>query len=109
MRSPMSMYGTNGTNHSKSNPFGYFVCEPAIEELWTKHQASRNPEERDRLIKQIQKILVEDFHMIPMYWNPFVAGVGPRVLPEGKGFERYWDTLHAPYPWPWEVWEVKAD
>jgi peptide/nickel transport system substrate-binding protein len=86
-----------------------FVCEPQIDELWTKHQVSKNPDERDRLIKAIQKILVEDFHMIPIYWNPFVAGVGPRVLPEGKGFERYWDTLHAPYPWPWEVWEVKAD
>jgi peptide/nickel transport system substrate-binding protein len=86
-----------------------FVCEPQIEELWGKHQASTNPEERDRLIKAIQKILIEDFHMIPMYWNPFVHAVGPRVLPEGKGFERYYDTLHAPYPWPWEVWEVKAD
>jgi hypothetical protein len=32
------------------------------------------------------------------------------VLPEGdKDFHRYWDTLNAPYPWPWEVWEVKAD
>jgi peptide/nickel transport system substrate-binding protein len=86
-----------------------FVCEPQIDELWKKHQASANPEERDRLIKAIQKILIEDFHMIPIYWNPFVAAVGPRVLPEGKGFERYWDTLHAPYPWPWEVWEVKAE
>ena len=86
-----------------------FVCEPPIEELWAKHQGSRNPDERDRLIKAIQKILIEDHHMIPMYWNPFVAAVGPRVLPEGKGFERYWETLHAPYPWPWEVWEVKAD
>jgi peptide/nickel transport system substrate-binding protein len=86
-----------------------FVCEPKIEELWTKHQASTNPEERDKLSKAMQRILVEDYHMIPMYWNPFVHAVGPRVLPEGKGFERYYDTLHAPYPWPWEVWEVKAD
>ena len=85
------------------------VCEPQIEELWTKHQASSKPEERDRLVKAIQKILIEDHHMVPIYWNPFVHAVGPRVLPEGKGFERYWDTLHAPYPWPWEVWEVKAD
>ena len=46
--------------------------------------------------------------MVPIYWNPFVHAVGPKVLPEGKGFERYWDTLHAPYPWPWEDWEVKG-
>jgi peptide/nickel transport system substrate-binding protein len=86
-----------------------FVCEPQIEELWTKHQASTRPEERDRLIKQIQRMLIEDYHFVPLYWQPFVHAVGPRVLPEGQAFERYWDTLHAPYPWPWEIWEVKAD
>jgi peptide/nickel transport system substrate-binding protein len=101
-KAPIAVYAACGSPSS-------FVCEPHIEELWAKHQASTNPEERDRLIKAIQKILVEDYYMVPIYWNPFVAGVGPRVLPEGKGFERYWDTLHAPYPWPWEVWEVKAD
>jgi len=88
---------------------GSIVCEPHIEELWAKHQASAKPEERDRLSKTIQKILIEEYYFIPIYWNPFVHAVGPRVLPEGKGVERYWDTLHAPYPWPWEVWEVKAD
>jgi hypothetical protein len=31
------------------------------------------------------------------------------VLPEGEGFHHYWDTLNAPYPWPWENWQVKAD
>ena len=77
--------------------------------MWTKHQGSRNLEERERLSKQIQRILIEDYYMVPMYWNPFVHAVGPRVLPEGKAVERYWDTLHAPYPWPWEVWEVKAE
>jgi peptide/nickel transport system substrate-binding protein len=91
------------------NTPGSFVCEPHVEELWTKHQTSRDLEERERLSKQIQRILIEDYYMVPMYWNPFVHAVGPRVLPEGKAVERYWDTLHAPYPWPWEVWEVKAE
>jgi peptide/nickel transport system substrate-binding protein len=85
------------------------VCEPQIEELWAKHEASKNSDERERLIKTIQKILVEEYYMVPIYWNPFVHAIGPRVLPEGKGIERYYDTLHAPYPWPWEVWEVRAD
>jgi peptide/nickel transport system substrate-binding protein len=101
-QAPISVYAVCGSPAS-------FVCEPPIEELWMKHQASRNPEERDRLVKAIQKILIEEYYMVPMYWNPFVHAVGPKVLPEGRGFERYWDTLHAPYPWPWEVWEVKAD
>jgi peptide/nickel transport system substrate-binding protein len=86
-----------------------FICEPQIEALWTKHQASVDPAERERLVKSIQRALLDEYHFIPIYLNPFVAAVGPRVLPEGSAFHRYWDTLHAPYPWPWEVWEVKAD
>jgi peptide/nickel transport system substrate-binding protein len=85
------------------------VCEPQIDELWARHEASTKLEERDRLVKQIQRILIEEYLFVPIYWNPFVHAIGPRVLPEGKGVERYYDTLHAPYPWPWEVWEVKAD
>jgi peptide/nickel transport system substrate-binding protein len=84
------------------------VCEPHIEKLWARHQASTDLEERDRLIKSIQRTLIAEYYFVPIYWNPFVHAVGPKVLPEGKGFERYWDTLHAPYPWPWEVWEVKG-
>jgi len=86
-----------------------FVCEPQIEALWTKHQASLDVVERERLVKRIQKILLDEYYFVPIYWNPFVHAVGPRVLPEGQGFHRYWDTLNAPYPWPWEVWEVRAD
>jgi len=86
-----------------------FVCEPQIEALWTKHQASLDQAERERLVKSIQRIVLDEHYFVPLYLNSFVHGIGPRVLPEGKGVGKYWDTLNAPYPWPWEVWEVKAD
>ena len=57
---------------------------------------------------EIQRFVVGEYYVVPLYLNPFVHAVGPRVLPEGKAVERYWDTLHAPFPWPWEVWEVKG-
>jgi peptide/nickel transport system substrate-binding protein len=85
-----------------------FICEPQIEELWKKHQASLDPEERDSLSASIQDILLKEYYFVPIYLNPFVAAVGPRVLPAGDDFHRYWDTRHAPYPWPWEVWQVKT-
>ena len=37
-----------------------FVCEPQIESLWKQHQASLDRQERDRLIRAIQHVLVED-------------------------------------------------
>ena len=86
-----------------------FICDPQIEALWKKHQASLDLAERERFVKQIQRVVLDEHYFVPIYWNPFVHAVGPRVLPEGEAFHRYWDTLNAPYPWPWEVWEVKAD
>jgi peptide/nickel transport system substrate-binding protein len=85
-----------------------FICEPQIEERWAKHQAILDLAERERLVKEIQRIIVEEYYFVPIYLNPFVHAVGPRVLPEGDDVKRYWDTLHAPYPWPWEIWEVKG-
>jgi peptide/nickel transport system substrate-binding protein len=85
-----------------------FICEPQIEALWAKHQASLDLVEREQLVKAIQRILIEAYYVVPIYLNPFVHAVGPRVLPAGEGVNRYWDTLHAPYPWPWEIWEVKG-
>jgi peptide/nickel transport system substrate-binding protein len=87
-----------------------FVCEPEIEKLWKKHEASTDPEVRKEALDKIQHLIVENYYIVPIYLNPFVHAIGPRVLPEGdKGFHHYWDTLNAPYPWPWEVWQVKAD
>ena len=86
-----------------------FICEPQIDVLWKKYEASLDVEEREDLIQKIQRILVDDDYIVPLYVNPFVQAVGPRVLPAGDGFHHYWDTNNAPYPWPWEVWAVKAD
>jgi peptide/nickel transport system substrate-binding protein len=87
-----------------------FLCEPQIEELWKKHETSTDPEVRDEALSKIQHYIVENYLIVPIYLNPFVHAVGSRVLPEGdKEFHRYWATANAPYPWPWEVWEVKAD
>jgi peptide/nickel transport system substrate-binding protein len=86
-----------------------FICEPQIEELWKKHETSVDAEVRDEALRKIQHYIVENYLAVPIYLNPFVHAVGPRVLPADDSFHRYWDTLNAPYPWPWEVWEVKAD
>ncbi|HSF04621.1 MAG TPA: ABC transporter substrate-binding protein [Methylomirabilota bacterium] len=85
-----------------------YICEPQIEALWAKHEASIDLAERDRLSKEIQRLIVEEYYLVPLYLNPFVHAVTPKVLPEGDAVRHYWDTVNAPFPWPWEVWEVKG-
>ena len=97
----ISIYATCGASAS-------FVCEPKIDQLWKRHQASADPEERASVIAEVQHLLIEGYYFVPIYMNPFVHAVGPRVLPAGDGFHRYWDTKNAPYPYPWEDWQVKT-
>ena len=61
-----------------------------------------------RLSGEIQRALIDGYYFVPIYMNPFVHAVGPRVLPAGDGFHRYWNTKNAPYPYPWEDWLVKT-
>ena len=87
---------------------GSQICEPYIEERWAKYQASVDPDERDVLIKEIQRYVIEEFLAIPIYINPFVHAVGTNVLPEGdEGFHKYWALPQTAFPWPWDEWEVK--
>jgi len=85
-----------------------YICEPRLEALWAKHEASIDPVERDRLSRELQRLIVEEYYLVPLYLQPFVHTVTQKVLPEGEAVQRYWDTLNAPFPWPWEVWEVKG-
>lgn len=85
-----------------------FVCDPKIDALWARHEASIDVAERDRLSKEIQRAVVEEYYLVSLYLQPFVHAVGPKVLPEGEAVHRYWDTPNAPFPWPWEVWDVKG-
>jgi ABC-type transport system substrate-binding protein len=47
--------------------------------LWQRHLASRDLQEREDLIKQAQKIVLDEYMFVPIYINSFTLGVGPRI------------------------------
>jgi peptide/nickel transport system substrate-binding protein len=84
-----------------------FICEPYIEERWAKFQASLNPEERTQLVQEIQRYVIQEYLVVPIYINPFVHAVGANVLPADDSFHKYWGTPQVGFPWPWEEWQVR--
>jgi hypothetical protein len=40
--------------------------------LWAKHQASIDLDERERLGKAIQRMVIEEYSLVLIYINPFV-------------------------------------
>lgn len=56
-----------------------FICDKRIDALWQRYLASRDPQEREDLIKQAQKIVLDEYMFVPIYINSFTLGVGPRI------------------------------
>src|SRR2546428_5829529 len=60
-----------------------FICDPQIEALWKKHQSNLDLADRERLVKQIPRIGLDEYYFIPVYLNPVAPAVRPRGLPGG--------------------------
>jgi ABC-type transport system substrate-binding protein len=58
-----------------------FVCDPKIDALWARHEASIDVTERDRLIKEIQRIVVGE-----TTWCPSISI--PSSTPSAPGCSR---------------------
>jgi peptide/nickel transport system substrate-binding protein len=84
------------------------ICDQErLQPLLEQYEVSLDPAERDQLSKDFQRILHEEFYVVPVYLNPFVHAIGPNVLPDDDSFHDYWDTPLSPYAYPWEDWSVK--
>ena len=55
------------------------VCDKRIDALWEHFLASRDLEERDKLMAEAQNIALEEYFYVPIYINSFTLGVGPRI------------------------------
>jgi ABC-type oligopeptide transport system substrate-binding subunit len=79
------------------------VCHPEIDALWGQYQASTAPEERTQLLHKVQRILIEEFLIIPIYINSFLHVAGPNVT---GNIHDYYQMPQAWGPWPFEEWQV---
>jgi peptide/nickel transport system substrate-binding protein len=89
-----------------------FVCDPQIEEMWKQFNATIDAKERTRLSGEMQKRIISEYLVVPVYINSFLQSIGNRVLPEGnapdgEGFHKYWGVPLTPFPYPWEDWKLK--
>ena len=73
------------------------VCDPVIEGLWAKYNASLDLAERDSLVKEIQKFMLDEFLFVPIYINSFAFGFGPDIFGDPSEY-----LQAAIYPFPYE-------
>jgi len=82
-----------------------FICDQRIDALWQRYLASRDLQEREDLMKQAQKLVLEEYMFVPIYVNSFTLGIGPRV---GGKPDHYIRTPQVVLPGPAEDFKLET-
>ncbi|MDP2953108.1 MAG: ABC transporter substrate-binding protein, partial [Chloroflexota bacterium] len=62
----------SGSNYGK-------YSNKTLDDLFVQQSRAMDPKERQKLLLQMEKILMDELPVIPNYWRVYVALVGPRV------------------------------
>jgi len=69
------------------------TCDPVIDELMAKHDASMDLGERARLVTEAQEYILNEHIFVPVYINAFAMGLGPRVAGEVTDYTQVYPGL----------------
>lgn len=81
----------------------------AVKELDEKHKrygASTDPAERKQLAEEIQRAILDNFYLVPIFRHAFINAIGPRI--DAKKWQDVFPTVTTGYAYPWEDIKLKG-
>jgi hypothetical protein len=66
-------------NYATCQGFSSRTCDPKIEEPFQRYENSTDPQERERLLNEIQQYILDEYIFPVVYRLAFVNAVGPRL------------------------------
>jgi ABC-type transport system substrate-binding protein len=77
-----------------------FFCVKELDDQFTKYLASFDRVERKQLAEQIQRKLLEEYYIVPVFRHAFINAIGPRVA--ASKWQDVFPTITTGYCYPWE-------
>jgi ABC-type transport system substrate-binding protein len=77
-----------------------FFCIKELDDKFEKYMASYDRGERKQLAEDIQRSLLENYYLVPVFRHAFVNAYGPRIV--AKQWRDLFPTLTTGYCYPWE-------
>jgi peptide/nickel transport system substrate-binding protein len=81
------------------------ICVKDLDGKFDQYERSINPAERKKLAEDIQRGILENFYLVPVFRHAFVNAIGPRVVL--KKWQDIFPTITTGYAYPWEDIKVK--
>jgi peptide/nickel transport system substrate-binding protein len=76
------------------------ICVKDLDDKFAQYERSINPGERKKLAEAIQRGILENYYVVPVFRHAFVNAIGPRI--EAKKWQDVFPTITTGYAYPWE-------
>jgi peptide/nickel transport system substrate-binding protein len=81
------------------------ICVKDLDGKFDQYERSVNPAERKKLAEEIQRGILENYYLVPVFRHAFVNAIGPRVV--AQKWQDVFPTITTGYAYPWEDLKVK--
>jgi peptide/nickel transport system substrate-binding protein len=81
------------------------LCVKDLDAKFERYERSINAAERKKLAEEIQRGILENYYLVPVFRHAFVNGIGPRVV--AQKWQDVFPTITTGYAYPWEDLKVK--
>jgi peptide/nickel transport system substrate-binding protein len=81
------------------------LCVKDLDGKFEQYERSINPAERKKLAEEIQRAILENHYLVPVFRHAFVNAIGPNVI--AQKWQDVFPTITTGYAYPWEDIKVK--
>jgi peptide/nickel transport system substrate-binding protein len=81
------------------------ICVKDLDGKFDQYERSINPAERKKLAEEIQRGILENYYLVPVFRHAFVNAIGPKVV--AQKWQDVFPTITTGYAYPWEDLKVK--
>ena len=81
------------------------ICVQELDAKFARYEQSTNPAERQKLAEEIQRSILENLYLVPVFRHAFVNAIGPRIA--AQKWQDVFPTITTGYAFPWEEIRLK--
>ena len=76
------------------------VCVPELDAKLDRYKSSVDAAERKQLAEEVQRAILENYYLVPVFRHAFMNAIGPRIAADR--WQDVFPTITTGYAYPWE-------
>jgi peptide/nickel transport system substrate-binding protein len=81
------------------------ICIAELDAKVDRFRASIDQAERKKIAEEVQRAILENHYLVPIFRHAFMCAIGPRIA--ATKWQDIWPTITTGYAYPWEDIKLK--